>query len=157
MLSQCVQILLTPLRRQIVHQFQEDLSCSVVRLLPGCRGRRELYHYQAWKRSTFRSLAFCARRFFLREVFQSIRPAEEIKPTEVFEDNQGAIMLPEKPLSSARTKHIVVGCHHIRTQCADRVIELIHVASSEQHGDMLTKPLGAPAFEYHCEVVMGMK
>ena len=66
-------------------------------------------------------------------------------------------MLAENSSSSARSKHIDVRYHHIRTQCADEVIELVHVPSSERHGDMLTKPLGVPAFEYHGEVVMGMK
>ena len=94
---------------------------------------------------------------FLRGVFQFIRPVEEIKPTKVFEDNQGAIMLAENPLSSARSKHIDVRYHHIRTQCSDRVIEIVHVPSCEQHGDMLTKPLGVSVFEYHREVVMGLK
>ena len=66
-------------------------------------------------------------------------------------------MLAENSSSSARSKHIDVRYHHIRTQCADRFIEPIHVPSSEQHGDMLTKPLGVSAFEYHREVEMGMK
>ena len=59
---------------------------------------------------------------FLRGVFQFIRPLEQIEPTNAFEDNQGGIVLAANPLSSARSKHIDVRYHHIRTQCADGVI-----------------------------------
>ena len=65
-------------------------------------------------------------------------------------------MLAENPLSSARSKHIDVRYHHIRTQCADRVIELVRVPCRQQHGEMLTKPSGVSAFKNHREVVMGM-
>ena len=66
-------------------------------------------------------------------------------------------MLVGYPLSSTSLKHADVRYKHIQTQYADGVIELVHVLSSEQHGNMLTKLLGVTTFEYHREVDMGME
>ena len=68
---------------------------------------------------------------YLRGVFQFIQPVEVILPTKVYEDNQGAIMLAENPLSSARSKHIDVRYHHIRIQCANGDVELVHAPYKE--------------------------
>ena len=66
-------------------------------------------------------------------------------------------MLVGYPLSSTSLKHADVRYKHIQAQYADGVIELVHVLSSEQHGNMLTKPSRVAAFEYHREAEMGME
>ena len=64
-------------------------------------------------------------------VARAERDRREIGPTKVLEDDQGAIMLSENHLSSARLKHIDVRYKHIQTQYAIGVFELVYILSSE--------------------------
>ena len=50
----------------------------------------------------------------------------------VFEGNQGAIVLAENPLSSARSKHIGVRFHFLRELLRAKKIDIQFVASEEQ-------------------------
>ena len=48
-------------------------------------------------------------------------------------------MLIEKPLSSARSKHIDARFHFIRDMFRTRTISVEYVESAEQHADIFTK------------------
>ena len=61
---------------------------------------------------------------FLRGVLKFIQPSAEVTGIPVYEDNQGAIKLTENPLSSARTRHIDIRHHFIRTLSADGDIRI---------------------------------
>ena len=67
----------------------------------------------------------------------------------VLEDNQGAKTFTEKPLSSARSKHIAVRFHFIRELFRTGKISVEYGESTEQHADILTKALSRVNFQYH--------
>ena len=68
----------------------------------------------------------------------------------LFEDNQGATTIAEKPISEGRTKHIDMRYHFIRELVERKVLNIQYTESSNQHADILTKPLGLEAFaRYH--------
>ena len=67
----------------------------------------------------------------------------------VLEDNQGAKVLIENPLSSARRKRIDVRFHFIPNLFRKGKISVECVKSAEQHADILTKALSAVNFQYH--------
>ena len=67
----------------------------------------------------------------------------------VLEDNQGTKTLIENPLSSASGNHIDVRFHFIRDLFKARKITVEHLASADQHADILTKALSRANFRYH--------
>ena len=74
----------------------------------------------------------------------------------VLEDNQGTKALIENPLSSAKSKHIVIRFHFIRERFKARKISVEYVASAEQHADILTKALSRANFRYHRKHLMNL-
>ena len=75
----------------------------------------------------------------MRVVLSFIAPKTSGASTKVLEGNQGAKVLIEKPLSSARSKHIDARFHFIRDMFRTRIISVEYVESAEQHADILTK------------------
>ena len=67
----------------------------------------------------------------------------------LFEDNRGAIGIAENQSAGGRTKHIDVRYHFIRELVERKVLNIQHTESSNQHTDILTKPLGLEAFARH--------
>jgi hypothetical protein len=80
---------------------------------------------------------------FLREL-GSEQGAVEIKV-----DNQGAKALAENDVQSARTKHIDVKYHYVRTALEAKDIILTWIPSKDQVADIFTKPLGKGLFQEH--------
>ena len=78
---------------------------------------------------------------FVRAVLTFIAPKTSRASIKVLEDNQGAKALIEKPLSSARSKHIDVRFHFIRDLFRTHKISVEYVASAEQPADISTKAL----------------
>ena len=68
-------------------------------------------------------------------------------PTEVMEDNQGAIALGKNPVNHARTKHIDIRYHYVREAVEDGLISLTYCPTKEMVADLLTKPLPRGQFE----------
>ena len=74
----------------------------------------------------------------------------------VCKDNQGAIVLAENPLSSARSKHIYVRFHFARELLRAKQIGIQFVASQEQHVDILTKSLAVTPFKSHRKFLLNL-
>ncbi|UYV76870.1 hypothetical protein LAZ67_14002267 [Cordylochernes scorpioides] len=61
------------------------------------------------------------------------------EPTVLKTDNQGAQQLARNPVHHARTKHIDIKWHYIRSICSDGLIEVVHIPTQENVADILTK------------------
>ncbi|MCO5546936.1 hypothetical protein L7F22_000375 [Adiantum nelumboides] len=70
-------------------------------------------------------------------------------------DSQSAIMLARNPVFHAKTKHIEVKYHFIRSMLDDKSITLVKVHTDDNPADLLTKSLPAERFAY-CRQMMGI-
>ncbi|MCO5546935.1 hypothetical protein L7F22_000374 [Adiantum nelumboides] len=70
-------------------------------------------------------------------------------------DSQSAIMLARNPVFHAKTKHIEVKYHFIRSVLDDKSITLVKVHTDDNPADLLTKSLPAERFAY-CRQMMGI-
>lgn len=68
-------------------------------------------------------------------------------PLEMYCDNQAAIFIANNPVFYERTKHIKVDCHFIGDSLLRKELITPYVRSSDQLGDILTKPLARPSFQ----------
>ena len=68
-------------------------------------------------------------------------------PTEIYEDNQGAVSMAKNPVGHARTKHIDIRYHFVREGVQDGAIALKYIATDEMIADILTKPLPKHGFQ----------
>ena len=93
---------------------------------------------------------------FTTAVLEFLQPELANETIDLFEDNQGAIAIAENPISGRRTKHIDVGYHFIRELVERKVINIQYTESSNQHADILTKPLGLEAFGRHRSFLMNL-
>ena len=79
----------------------------------------------------------------------------------IFEDNSGALEMACSPKIHPCTKHINNAYHHFReytqptSEGAKPTVEIVPVSTEEQLGDMLTKPLPAPAFIKFRKTLLG--
>ena len=90
----------------------------------------------------------------MRDALSFIAPEANKASIKVFEDNQGAKVLIENFLSSARSKHIDVRFHFIHNLFRTRKIRVQYLASTEQHAHILTEALSRANFQYHRECLM---
>lgn len=70
------------------------------------------------------------------------------EPTPLHCDNLGAIQLTSNSIFHARTKHIEIQYHYIRELVKSKTVSLVHCASRNMMGDLLTKPLGKGLFQW---------
>ncbi|KRY83042.1 Retrovirus-related Pol polyprotein from transposon TNT 1-94 [Trichinella pseudospiralis] len=68
----------------------------------------------------------------------------QVTPTPLFSDNQGAAFLTKTPQHHRRTKHIDIRYHFIRTEQEQAVVSVEYIPSDKQPADMLTKALSSP-------------
>ncbi|OUC47837.1 integrase core domain protein, partial [Trichinella nativa] len=68
----------------------------------------------------------------------------QVTPTLLFSDNQGAAFLTKNPQHHRRTKHIDIRYHFIRTEQEQGVVSVEYIPSDKQPADMLTKSLSGP-------------
>ena len=86
---------------------------------------------------------------FVKGVISFIIPSISKHRMKAFVDNDGAISLANNPLSSARTKHIVVRFHFIQELTRSKTISVEYVPTKEQRADILTKALTGAIFKEH--------
>ncbi|CAM9967793.1 unnamed protein product [Sphacelaria rigidula] len=98
---------------------------------------------------------------FFRSVPSSLRPRVVLgRQVEydivLYEDNEGAKALADKPFSSGHSKHIDVRWHFIRDLVRTGAVKIIHVHSEWQHAGILTKPLRITLFKRHRRALMNI-
>ena len=74
----------------------------------------------------------------------------------IFEDNQGAVQLSQKPVSNSNSKHIDVRHHFFRELVRQGGISVSRVPSEYQHADILTKALAFDVFAIHRRFLMNV-
>ena len=79
-----------------------------------------------------------------------------IETNDLFEVNQRAIATVEDPISGGKTKLIVVRNRLIGEWVERKVLSTQHTESSNQHADILTKPLGLKACARHLSFLMNL-
>lgn len=94
---------------------------------------------------------------FLRYIWSFIFPRRDVGCTLVFEDNEGAIHLAVNPATTPNSKHIDIRHHLIRERVARGEFKVVHVPTTFQHADFLTKPLHKIAFRFHRDFVMNIQ
>ena len=93
---------------------------------------------------------------FTKAVLDFLQPELANEIIDLFEDNQGVIARAENPISGGRTKHIDVRYHFIRELVERKLFDIQYTESSNQHADILTKPLGLKAFDRHRSFLMNL-
>ena len=73
----------------------------------------------------------------------------------VFEDNNGALELANKPKFRPRTKHIGVKYHHFRDSVKSGEIEALPIDTKEQIANIVTKVLDWQTFEHPRHKLVG--
>lgn len=94
---------------------------------------------------------------FLRMVWSFIFPDDHVGSTTVKEDNQGAIHLANNPATTPNSKHIDLRYHFIRERVARGEFKIVHVPTTLQHADILTKALPLDAFCFHRDFIMNIR
>ncbi|CAM8963010.1 unnamed protein product [Rhodiola kirilowii] len=86
--------------------------------------------------------AACAKMIWISSLFRDLRCLIP-QPIALYCDNTTAIHIARNPVFHEQTKHIEIDCHFVRHQVSTGFVCPVHVASSEQPADLLTKPLSA--------------
>ena len=91
---------------------------------------------------------------FLRQVWHFKLPDIGMPCIPVFEDNEGAVQLANNSITNSKSKHIGVRHHFLRDLVRRKEISIIHVTSSFQHADFLTKAIPRKSLEFHRSLAM---
>ena len=91
---------------------------------------------------------------FLRQAWRFMLPDVGMPCIPVFEDNEGAVQLAKNPITNSNSKHIDVRHHVLRDLVRRRNKSMIHVTSSVQHADFLTKAIPRESFVFHRSLAM---
>ncbi|GMF35814.1 unnamed protein product [Phytophthora fragariaefolia] len=73
---------------------------------------------------------------------------EQEDATQIWEDNQGAIVLTQNAGYHARTKHVDIRHHFIRENVENGTVKVDYIDTKRQLADMLTKALGTKTLKY---------
>ncbi|KAI0511939.1 hypothetical protein KFK09_012573 [Dendrobium nobile] len=95
----------------------------------------------------YRSLATeAAEVIWLRRLLEDFH-IPQTAPTIIYCDNTSAITLANNPVYHARTKHIDVDCHFIRSSIQDKHLSVHHICTNDQIADIFTKALPIHRFK----------
>jgi hypothetical protein len=67
-------------------------------------------------------------------------------PTDIGEDNQGALLIAKNKATNKRTKHIRIRYHHIRDEIEKKQVNIVRVPTQQQTADIFTKALPTVKF-----------
>src|SRR5215213_10480833 len=80
------------------------------------------------------------------------RALEELRydvPCALFTDSTGAQDIAENPKINERIKHIDVAYHYTREKLLQKKFLLFHIASAQNHANLMTKPLEKQLYDRH--------
>ena len=83
---------------------------------------------------------------WLRRIFVDLKQ-EQKKPTIIYCDNMSAIAMTKNPVFHARTKHIELRHHFIRSLVNKEEIQMTFLNTNEQLADSFTKPVSSEKLE----------
>ena len=78
---------------------------------------------------------------FLRQLLGELIGKNMAKATDIYCDNQSAILLSKNPVQHQRSKHIDIRYHFIRSEILSKTVNVKYVTSEENLSDLLTKPI----------------
>ena len=78
---------------------------------------------------------------------------KEVKPVELYCDNQAAIAISNNDVHHGRTKHIDIKHHYTRDTVKEKLVHLQWISNNEQLADIFTKPLSTQGFKRFREAV----
>ena len=84
---------------------------------------------------------------WLRRLLKDLQLIDTEEPTEILEDNQGAIAMSKNPVGHKRTKHIDIKHHFIRETIQAGTIVLTYCPTKDMVADTFTKALPRDQFE----------
>jgi hypothetical protein len=97
---------------------------------------------EAEYRAVAHAVAECC---WLRQLLQELHHPLQAA-TIVFCDNVSAVYMASNPVQHSRTKHIEIDIHFVREKVSLGHIRVLHVPSSRQFADIMTKGLPSPLF-----------
>eukprot|EP00961_Rhodomonas_salina_P092746 1248272-Rhodomonas_salina.3 len=83
--------------------------------------------------------------------------AEQVHPTEVWEDNAACIQIANNPVNRKFTRHINVRRYFVLDMVRDGLLLLVKCAGTHNVADALTKSLPSQAFLLHCPFLTGTR
>ena len=108
----------------------------------GFSGRRSESHFLLHTEAEYVALADVIKEvLFLRQVWRFMLPDAGMSCIPVFEDNEGAVQLARNPITNSNSKHIDARHHFVGDLGIRKETSIIHVTSSFQHADFLTKAI----------------
>ena len=90
----------------------------------------------------------CQQGIWIRGLYTDLG-ATFTKPTNIMQDNTGAIAMAKTDANNSRSRHYRVACAYIRECYNRRIFGFVWVQTSEMKADILTKPLTQPAHAKH--------
>lgn len=85
---------------------------------------------------------------YLRALLKAIGK-EQIKPTVIYEDNEGCIAMCKNPVQRERSKHIYIKWNFVKGATENGVIAPTSCRTDKMVADGFTKSLPAPAHHSH--------
>ena len=77
----------------------------------------------------------------------SVNSVVHDKATEIFGDNVSACYMSSNPVHHRRTKHIALDVHFVREKLAIGQCRVLHVPTTQQFADVMTKGLHTSTFQ----------
>ena len=99
----------------------------------------------------------CREAYFVRGLLNELSPdfLPVSKPIKIYEDNEGTISQANNNVMNNASRTIALKFHFVREEIDSKRIILISVTSHDQLGDLLTKQMAAPQFQFLRNRVMG--